>query len=398
MENEKQDLNKTDPFSSPFEEWDEPSSQPEKGINILREKTFNEDLKKLVSRIKENEEPAKVHYMAPEDLGFLSDDELLAALHLLFYSLKNDEEAKETAAFYDPFLDTGDVFNESPDYWKEILISRITALEFHYFALLEYDFSKKAYVPSRASQDVDRDNFAISLKDGLYRSISTSPKGHILLSSDIEIDQFLSKALRFAEKSEYSLYFINSSFITAPLLKRTADTSCEFSAGLDSAILMLKYHEGEIMPSPEDLHATLKQNLAIPLLLALDARPANLETLDLNDVDNKIAFIEYLLLQYSSVGDNLCAVITAENNYNKEIGFIIKYLIAKLRKGLGNYSTIIQTSQSAIMVLTKQKDAAIIDALMSDNNRYYHDIFQVQYHGNRDFPDTTSIINRLFMS
>lgn len=160
-----------------------------KEVNIIRERTFTPELRDLVSRITRNEDQedeGEVIIPSPqvetkEDMG---PNELLKALHRLFYEVKNMNELNDIH----PYFHYGPVINKGGrlETGKQIFDALSSSIpEFSGYAVLQLDMKMNAYVPVFSMMENGALNdLIIGFHDLLFPSLSNG--FHVVTSKSFE--------------------------------------------------------------------------------------------------------------------------------------------------------------------------------------------------------------------
>jgi len=376
---------------------DIPPYEDGKARNILRDRTFNQDLRNILQKIRDNETPGDGRSLTIEDISGLTDEEFIVALHALFYKIKNAGDIGAHSFDFDPFDGADGADYAGPVHWGRLLDEKMISSGFREYALLRYDFGLRAFRPRLGSMNMEMHNIAVSLRDGLFDKIRVAEHGIFLHSSDIEVDDWLSKLFRPTDGKDYALYCVRSGALTAGLFDSFLAQQEAPTFPLDDGILVVRFIDTADLPGPQELHARLESEIALVLALSIETRVPDFRALGLDEIDTQLALVEYLLFQYSYYPDGMFAVISVNKFREKEFFFIMKYLIAKLKKGLRRYSSIVQISGTCILLLGLQSDTAFINETIAEINRYYNDVVQITFFDRTAVHDSGQLFHRLFM-
>ena len=364
-------------------------------INIIREKTFNEELKNLVTRITEHETAGDSIEEHIKNLSSLSDEEFLIALHRMFYRFKHLDDEEHSAVIFDPY---GSYASEEIDYSVPQCLARaICSHGFKEYALLKYDFEKKGYVPAYFSLDnMIKENLIISLRDELYDRIINEEHGLRVTSDEIEIHDWLCKIFQAVDGIPYSLYCIKTAYLTRELHRGLImDAVNGGMHALNDSLLLVRL-TGEMMElNTRDVYTMLMTSLPVPLYIAgrnsIDSGMQN----PLVSFENMQALLEYFFLIYSKNDQALCAMITTKKYYEKETTFGFKYMMSKLTLLLWPYSTIIHVNNRVFLIFTIRADEETIQKTLNEGAVYFKDTVSITFHGHAEMKTPLPLIEQL---
>ena len=117
------------------------TEQPAGDQNILREKTFNEELRHLVEKVTAHEAPG------PEtsDIDDVSDEELIRRLHVLFYRAIHLEHAVPPPR---SLVELRRVRGRDEDSLINAIHQGLAELSYRAFALLPFNLEKRCFTPA----------------------------------------------------------------------------------------------------------------------------------------------------------------------------------------------------------------------------------------------------------
>lgn len=364
-------------------------------INIIREKTFNEELKKLVSRISENENTGDLKNRVAVNVSSLSDEEFLAALHSLFYQFKYIQDMEQSTKGFDPFalyIENEDDINSQGTY---MLKEALEIAGIYDYAMLSYDLDKKGYSPfSYSLKGLEHENLIISLRDELYKNIYESGEGYILTSDEIIMDNWLSKIFRTFDADDYNLYFIKTAYLTSALNTKLINKPSGNFLYNDS-ILMLRLKGDYLKYDTNKIFEFVQHIATVPVYLTARTALFILKDSYIHSIDQKYALLEYFFLRYSYIEDTVCAKIKTEKYYDKEIAFLIKYIISKLNSNLWEQGSIIHVSNNLFLVFSRKDDKEMIDSIIKESNQYYESTFFIDYIEHGQFKGSMDFIDSL---
>ena len=373
-----------------------------KQLNILREKTFNSDLRHLVDRIKDNEPPSADSEGYDDDIDSLSEEELQLKLYRLYYRAGNIRDNREINIAFNPFeiqdeASASSIFDSLSGY----IINRMESLTLSPFALLSYNIAQKGYMPTIHSLDrYHVESIVISLRDKLFKKIMASPDGVIIDAGEIEDDPFMSKIFSLKEgEGRRPLYFILLSTITAEVMKELPISGAEnLSPFLPSAILMIELPDQTHLANIEAITDTLKRRLALPYFLLNDYQSLVFSSESYENLDYTYHVLDYLFTIFLLQKDHAGISIKSTAQKNDSMTFLIKYIISKLSHKLYSNSVIVHILKGRLIILTNNTLIDVIKEIINEYNRLFNNQFSVVEFYSADFEDSLDIIQKIILN
>ncbi len=341
-------------------------------INLMRNRTFNSELRELVNRIKENEN-------SYDDINIddLSESEVLYLLHQLFYKTKNLKNLHNINTLYNPFLkeySSDDFRRDLEKYISEKLERELLTL----YSILTYNISDKCFSSSSLNNTMNQ-NIIISLHDNLYGEIVKNRKGFILDNSEILKNPFIRKKFYIENSQDYSksLFIILLGRITENI-RYEIDRNIKNMplADLLSPLLIIEF-EKDLHSDCESIYNYLVSELAIPLLNLECYRSVNLTLKQYDNYEEIVDLVENFLNMALKMRHGAGVYIKSNRHYGKRNLLQLKYLKAKLTKVLPDDSIIIRIGNNKLFIICDKSYIGSINALIDDFNSVYRDYIEI---------------------
>jgi hypothetical protein len=338
-------------------------------VNILREKTFNKNLKNLVNRIKDNE-----LIQEHDNIDNLSENELIVELHKLFYKTKN-------LSSIDNINNEFNLSRIDEKSLDEFIIDKITSklnkFEISSFAILPYQINKKSFSPSFSTfSNIKSEDIVISLRDKLYNEIDKKNHGVLLTPKEITEDPFYSKKFSTHGKSDYFLYFIFINRLTEKIyFDIDRDLEESWNNKSPSPILMLMISEDK-RKNTDKIYSFLNEKLPLHLFLLNDNSYINYSTNDFKDISNIMLITDYFLHLFFKDENDFGILISCKNCEAIEPLLLIKYLHARIKSILKNDSYLIRLRADRLFILTDEKNREEIAEIVTEYNSVCTPIFE----------------------
>jgi len=315
--------------------------------NIIREKTFNNELHSLVDQIYLNEEMNNKQIDFPDKISDSEMNSLLMRCENLIYRLKHFNDLPVVSSFCNPF----DI--EITDNDKDYINEGLAQCGFSKYQILKYNFFDKAYRSSINNLDpYFADTVFFSMNDPVILHIDENKEGFIIKSDIINSDPFFSKKFiksddNISDISSFyivKIYFILEGLIDSQLLDKSRNIFEQFF----SPLLLIELKSGENF-QPEDIFKKLKKFTAISFLSYFFKNSIN------SSITN-YSFNEILLIIESFIKSNSYfkltnCMITIKDYSGKENIFILKFIISKITKSLKKNFLIFRISTNKIILI-----------------------------------------------
>jgi hypothetical protein len=337
--------------------------------NLLREKTFNNELNLLVNKIFSNE---KINDDPPdfyENIDLTEKNNLLLEYEKSIYRLKHSEDYDTASYFYNPFdadINVYDDIDDTADYIKTGLLQ----CGFPAYQILKYNFIDKAY---RSDINMLKESFSadmyFSINDPVIKRIQSSSEGFILKPELIASDPFFSKKFNTGEEDSLkpcSFYIVRiSSLFNDPVnMKKLEDKISKFEDFLSP--LLLVELKGNVDYTADEILSTLKRTAAIPMMLYFLKNRIKFNVTSYTYEDT-LLMIELFIK--SSINTRIKSfIITLEDYSVKDNLFILKFFLSRIKKILTYDSFILRISINRAILITSSDMDEIYTSLERINS------------------------------
>ncbi len=373
-----------------------------KQLNLLRERTFNPELKTLVDRVRVNEPPVDGPVADPGRAVSMTDDTFELELYRLYYKARGLRDNGEINIAFNPFEMNREAADVSIQYsLATYIVERMRDLAFSPFALLSYNVSLKAFAPTIHTLDAySVENISVSLRDGLFREILSHPEGIIINDERIHFDPFLAKI--FAHKTGEAprpVYFNMLSGITAGIMKDLPlEGTASVSPFLPSAILMIELSDADSPADPAVITGIIRQKLALPYFILNDCQSLVFSAKSHEDLEYVYDVLDYLFTVFLLRKDRSGLIIKSVIRENSNLPFLIKYIISKLSSTLYSDSAIVHIIQDTLIILTRNDIAGPIKEKITEYSRLFEGQFTIVEFFSKDFEDSVDIIQKFIVN
>jgi hypothetical protein len=392
----------TEPGAAPVSAAEAFERDTRRQLNILREKTFNSDLRHLVDRIKDNEPISADGEISQEDIDSLSEEELLLRLYRLYYRAVNIRDNRDINIAFNPFEIQEDASSSSiVEALNGHILHRMESLALSPFALLSFNIDQKVYMPTIHSLGrYHAQSIVIGLRDRLFKKIAANPEGVIIDAGEIEEDPFMSKIFSLKDGEGHgSLYFIMVSTIIAEVMKELPISGSDnLTPFLPSAIIMIELPDQPHAANISTITGTIKRRLALPYFLLNDYQSLVFSSDSYENLDYTYRVLDYLFTIFLLHGDRAGISIQSSAQKNESMTFLIKYVISKLSHKLHCDSVIVHIIKGRLVILTTDAFVGLVRDIIDEYNRLFNDQFSiVEFHA-ADFDDSLDIIQKIIFN
>ncbi len=374
-----------------------------KQLNILRERTFNPELRRLVDKIRVNEPSSgQAELSADTNPDELSAEELQLNLYRLYYKARNIHDNLEMNISLDPFTEIDEASRVDT---KRTIAFHFTGmmrhLAFSRFALLSYDMSAKGYIPKiHDLEGYDVDNIVISLKDGLFRKILTARDGVLIDSVSLRDDNYMEKIFAMPDDGEgRSVYFIMVNYIVEEVVKElTEKDTANISSFLPSALLMIVFQEGGVPMVPGDIARLARERLALPLFLLNDNRSFVFSLERFDELALTFDILEYFFTLFLLKKDRIGISLHVQKTSGANMQYMMKYIISKLNNKLVSDSVIINVLKDSLIILTEKQYVKTINQIFEEFNALYNNSFIISEFRAAEYVDAHDVIQKIIIN
>ncbi len=346
-------------------------------VNLLRDKTFNQELRDLVDRVRENESSDTGGAPLSGKEEELAREILIFKLHQLFYRFRNLHHYDTINPSYNPF-DTYIPDELSND--REIIAEQISSIMqssgYDAFFIMTYDMNQKCFSADILTGDqVSGDDIIISIRDTLYHNIYESSEGYLVNADELSGNEFLKKIF-YPEKATYqSLYLVNIDKITGILEDKNTGIKRKPSSNYQPPPILGIFLFDTKKADAGGIYRSIRNRMALPLQLYMKNLP------NLFNIDSSISFSELysylvLLFNYYLIEDNRVGIIIKIRKYGENFSFIIRYLISKMRNALDSESLLLHFTEKRIVILTNQDKERSVYGIITELNSIYENNFK----------------------
>ncbi len=371
-------------------------------LNLLRDRTFNTELKQLVDRVRDNEPPSAVSDGEPEDLDLLSEDELRLRLYRLFYRARVLHDNREMNVSFNPF---GFIENKAGasihDSISDYIVDRMNRLSLSPFALLSYNIIEKGYIPSLHNLERHNvENIVIGLRDRLFKAILESGDGIILEADAQRDDPFLEKIFNLKDGEDpRALYLVMISTLASDVARELLEPGQEeIIPFLPSAILMIEMPPQTEPYNKGSIFSTLRKKLALPLFLLNDSISLVFTSESYEDMDYSYHVLDYLFTIFLLHHDRIGISIKSKSKDNTSRTFLMKYIISQLSYKLHADSVLVHIIKGHLIILTRESFVGMIQSLIDEYNELFKDQFVVVEFRPSEFSDSLEIIQKIVLN
>ena len=383
-----------------------PGDAPE--ANILRGKTFNQELRELVDRVTDNRGEDRLTdsglYGPPDDIpDSISDRDLLYSLHRLFYYARNLPGMKRINTSFNPFTDWPGSAGNAPrkmdtDSAEKSLELVMTRLGMPSFAVLSYDLKQKCYAPRISTMGgVDEANLLMNVRDNLVSLIKNTDYGYILDPAAIENDSFL-KA-RFMPSGPRGkalpLYCVLLERVTGILSGETGGQEGKVN-GTSGKHMLLAFLEGKWADSePEALCSALQSAAAVPFLIISSGNFTGREGQDFGDLEYLQGIVEYYSVLCSRNSDISALIISRHGEYTTEGAYYLYYLKARLSALLSSDTAMVRLTREIFLIITPNMHIAKIKDSIEEFNSITGDSIVMDIINDNECRDPRFVLHRM---
>ncbi|MBN1534916.1 MAG: hypothetical protein JXA20_19760 [Spirochaetes bacterium] len=317
------------------------------GFNILRKKTFNEELRRLIHRIEDHESERPSAVEEGRRLHEITEEELIKRFHRLHYRIDNIGEHMQSHSAFNPFRLAGPENPLSEQILAREMGSILLRMGYESYAVLVYRMPDHCFRPFvNGISLLPDDDFILALDDPLYHKIAAAAHGAVLDKSDFTGGAFLKRTLDLSEfRDDRVILAVQCRTLTSGIL---GELSLAGEAARDgyipSPLLLLYYDPKRFTENPLKRIESLAGALAVPLLLLLDraSRPGTPE-------EPGEAALEQLIHLFFVKGTHRFVLVRCSAD-DVSGYFLMKYLYEKLIRTLGPDNSI-QLVRPRILVL-----------------------------------------------
>jgi hypothetical protein len=327
------------------------TEQPAGDQNILREKTFNEELRHLVEKVTAHEAPG------PEtsDIDDVSDEELIRRLHVLFYRAIHLEHAVPPPR---SLVELRRVRGRDEDSLINAIHQGLAELSYRAFALLPFNLEKRCFTPAiNTITSLDVLNLFVDMYDRMYTEIVEGGKGLLIRPDTIREDVFLRK--RFVAKAGQGddHFYINSLWnLYRPLVAGLLGPESPDPGFRMSPLLIIRLKPTEAEAGAEAVDHSIAGRLAMTFLLYSSEERRRIVGPGGDMLAQNFRCLEYLFMAFGRMRGAACFILTFREFHTAEGRFLFSYFESVLRSVLSGASSVQQIDKNRLAVFASVND------------------------------------------
>jgi len=336
-------------------------STAQEPVNILRERTFNKELRNLVSRVSSNEGEVedlnfKVKFSSIDDkikkADSLSPAQLQRELHELFYSISNSD-SKCIEAQYNPLTMSGSY----EDHLKHLL--KQGGVDLH--ALFQYSLIDKVYRPFiNTIPSLDEENLVISIRGDLYKRLVNEKTGIIIEKEDIEKDWTLRKGL--SQDNRYFAVFVKHAMYD--VYKKLGPQNISVKSFYPEMIFFMVIPEG--YSNTEAIMTFLRTNCAVPLAMLHEDIVEKIDGQSSNEM--LFNLVDYISESANRRGINNALLVEFNKTKLDLAPYMVKFFFSKLERVLSISSFAFRMDICETMIIASQDELIEVESIVNSLN------------------------------
>ncbi len=368
------------------------------GHNILRDKTFNRELRELINKIEGHESvvPAINSRTVEKKIPVLTESGIIRKLHSLHYRIDQMEDHVTVNSFFNPFSEGPDVGLFSENLMREEIGRGITRMGFESFAIMKFCVNDGCFrMQYNGIPILPEDNFIFGVNDPLYRRIAGNPWCTVLLKNDITAIPYFQKI------SDWTGFKDDQALIVFDTGKLLQSVYYEFGASegygqnsyIPSPLLLIYGNTEGIGNQPERVLNQLQSLVVMPLMFLLVRDQSQNQDLTTESFESLLEICIKLLFQKTEY----CCVIVSSVPDKVENYFLMRFLYSKFLTIFKQDASILCMSPNRMIMFIKNKDILRVQAVTSQLNWDDEDftIFQLKP---GDFDNPSDMIKSLILN
>ncbi|HRS63473.1 MAG TPA: hypothetical protein P5554_09815 [Spirochaetota bacterium] len=361
----------TDLIKVSVEELDGASRTDGSQVNILRERTFNQELSVLLNKIYSNEKGIALS-KDKEDVSVVMEESplererLLKKCEELIYRVKYDDYGDFISVDPFDFKIDAERGNDVAQFYNSYIIKAMRSIGFEHFAILNYALIDNAFMVSLNSADeLLESSLFFSINDPEIKKLNHNKKGIFIDKTCIEEDLFLKKKLLdvFAKCDYKGIYIVRLSDLFTS--EELADINFSLWDDFFSPLLVI-FLKSDAELTPVDCYNKLTSTLNIPFLLYLmQSQPfAGFKNYSPEDV-----LLSLNILLKTPLSQNMkVGFLQLLDFSSKEKFFILKFVISKIKMLLHNSSFFLRASTDRCFFIVSDEESVAICSIIEEVN------------------------------
>ena len=327
-------------------------------IEKIREKTFDDEFRDLVSRVTS-------HRPGDRDLQADAERDLIRRFQELFYrasGLFHLEDAYPGADHLDYELATLE------DSLALHIYGEMDTLGLRHFAILTYDFQKKSFAcRMNHITQINRDNLVMDIDEPLFRRIMKSRRGIYVDAAAVERDPFLKKRFVPEETGAVSgaIFFISLGFLEDDLF-RDAGTDAPARPPVIPTVLMVLTDAPPDDSPRNDLFTRLKRRLSFALALYKNLLYPKVAEYGTGGLAGAVDVLEYYFTLYFQVLEGGVIFVRYSQRSNPESDFMFTYLARKIVDAFPGRAAVVSLDKFTLFAFCRQRDFKALKKLILD--------------------------------
>ncbi len=363
-------LQKTELLKITVDDLDGEPAEPAAPVNILREKTFNPELSSLLNKIYSHEKTTEIKPPATEEIDPGLKIMLLQKCDQLLYKLKHQDEAGSLTSEFNPFSLDINVYDEIDDL-NDYIETGMRQIGFSRFLIMKYNFKDAAFRTdlNRIDDTLTSDLF-FGTKDPAFIYMYENNKGMILNEDVVNSNLFMKKKLAriFQQGDSHNvIYFVRlcSLCYDDDTNLMTKNSMSLFEQYLSPILAVIPDTDKEYHDDNE-FFAILKSNMNIPF--SIYAMKNNI-SFDSSGFSYEEALLMLELVMSSPVIKGMkCSLLSLDNFSVKENLFILKFLLARIKKRLEKNSFFMRVGIDKCILITSENEENDIADMIDEIN------------------------------
>jgi hypothetical protein len=326
---------------------------------FLRDKTFNPELRDLLSKINARESAPAID----DDPESLSEEELISRFHLLFYHVAHMRARREV----DSGLDFSSLSKLSREELANSIRENLDSLGIHSYCILGFHLRKKCFIPViNTINDLDIYSLYFDVHDKLYEALRERPEGMFVTRADVRADETLASRFTFMQGDSWAVYCTTFHNLYAPLLREPASlVAREYQDKSLSPVLMIWYRHGAPDGDARDLAASIRARLSPALLLYARNEIYHQCSLSMGTVKHSYFMLEYMQKAFTLLKRAACFQLDILR-FDPESYHLCAYLFSMLHARLSGNSMICRLDRSRIIVTTAADDIQVLQKAVQE--------------------------------
>ena len=322
------------------------------GHNLLRERTFNEELRSLVEKVTTH----SAHREMDADIDNVSDEELIRRLHLLFYRAIHLEHAVSLPG---SLVELRKIPGRDEDSLVNDIQRGLTELSFPAFALMPFNLEKRCFVPAiNTIASLDVLDLFVDIYDRIYTAVIESGGGIVIGPDSIREDVFLRK--RFIAKSgqgDDHFYMNSLGNLFRPLILDLLGPDASYSGFRMSPLLIIRLKRSQAEAGPKTIDEEIAGRLAMSFLIYSSEERRRLGRPGEDLLALNYRCLEYLFMAFRRMRGAECFILHFSGYHTGQGRPLFSYLESVLQSGLSGASSVQQIDKNRLAVFASQKDS-----------------------------------------